>query len=104
MTNFSSPDGTRSTAQSSPTQHLSRRAVGRLDVAALPIDDTLRPRPLGGEVAAVQDEDPLFRIEEEFGHLGRRRLLDHRGVVKGRRQGDDILIGDGHRSCSLPGP
>jgi len=59
---------------------------------------------LQGEVAAVQDEDPRLRIEEEFGHLGRCRLLDHGGVVKSRRQGDDILIGDGHRSSRLPVP
>jgi hypothetical protein len=72
-----------------------QRAVGRVDVAALPVDGTLRPRPLGvvaerrdvpgphgpvdlvdellvnlvvglqGEVAAVQDEDPRLRVEEE---------------------------------------
>ena len=56
------------------------------------------------EVAAVEDEDPRLRIEEEFGHLGCRRLLDHGGVVKSRRESDDILIGDGHRSSSLPVP
>jgi hypothetical protein len=103
-------------------------------MAALPVDDTLRPRPLGvvaerrdvpgphgpvdlvdellvnlvvglkGEVAAVQNEDPRLRVEEEFRHLGRRRLLDHGGVVKSRREGYDILIGDGRRSSNLPVP